>query len=109
MHGSLAPLSGMDRSVLPFAFETMALTTHHPDLGCGRLFTEAGLWRQPLATFGPPAREYRLAALGLHTRTESVRLRAVTSVRLECALGHETWLLLTSLQISRQMANEKYK
>lgn len=64
----------------------------------GRLFTEAGLWRQPLATFGPSAREYRLAALGLHTRTESVRLRAVTSVRLECALGHETWLLLTSNQ-----------
>jgi hypothetical protein len=84
----------------------MALTTHHPDSGCvfppipekaGRLFTEAGLYRHPLAALGSPARDYRLAALGLHTRAKSVRLRAVTSVGLECALGHETWLLLTSI------------
>jgi hypothetical protein len=31
-----------------------------------------------------------LATLGLHPGTKSVRLRAVTSVRLESALGHET-------------------
>ncbi len=35
--------------------------------------------------------------LGLHTRAKAVRLRAVTAVGLERALGHETWLLLTGL------------
>ena len=54
-----------------------------------RLLTETGLHRHPLAALGAPARDHRLAALGLHPRTKSVRLRAVTPVRLECALGHE--------------------
>lgn len=38
-----------------------------------------------------------MAALGLHPSTKSVRLRAVTPVRLECPLGHETSLLLILL------------
>lgn len=72
---------------------------HDPNSGCGiaansgkgnPLLTEAGLHRHPLASLGAPARDHRLAALGLHPGTKSVRLRAVTSVRLECALGHET-------------------
>ena len=62
-----------------------------------RLFTEAGLYRHPLAPLGAPTRDHRLAALGLHPGTKSVRLRAVTSVRLECPLGHETSLLLIQL------------
>jgi hypothetical protein len=58
------------------------------------LFAEAGLYRHPLAAFGTTPREHRLAALGFHTSTKSVRLRAVTTVRLECTLGHERLLLL---------------
>jgi hypothetical protein len=88
------------------AFGARSLTIHDPDSGCGiavnsgkgnRLLTEAGLHRHPLASLGPPARDHRLAALGLHPSSKSVRLRAVTSVRLECALGHETYLLLIQL------------
>src|SRR5882724_12768948 len=53
------------------------------------LLTEAGFHRHALAALGAPARNYRAAGLGLHPRTKSVRLRAVTTVGLECALGHE--------------------
>ena len=76
-----------------------AHTIHDPYSGCGiatnsgkgnRLLTEAGLHRHSLASFSAPARDHRLAALGLHPGSKSVRLRAVTSVRLESALGHET-------------------
>jgi hypothetical protein len=76
-----------------------AHTIHDPDSDCGiavnsgkgnRLLTEAGLHRNPLASLGAPPRDHRCAALGLHPGTKSVRLRAVTSVRLESALGHET-------------------
>jgi hypothetical protein len=76
-----------------------AHTIHDPDSDCGiavnsgkgnRLLTEAGLHRHPLASLGTPPRDHRCAALGLHPGTKSVRLRAVTSVRLESALGHET-------------------
>jgi hypothetical protein len=79
---------------------------HDSNSGCGiainsgkgnRLLTEAGLNRHPLAPLGAPTRDHRLAALGLHPGTKSVRLRAVTSVRLECPLGHETSLLLILL------------
>jgi hypothetical protein len=79
---------------------------HDSNSGCGiatnsgkgnRLFTEAGLHRHPLAPLGAPTRDHRLAALGLHPGTKSVRLRAVTSVRLECPFGHETSLLLIQL------------
>jgi hypothetical protein len=88
------------------AFGARSLTIHDPDSGCGiatnsgkgnRLLTETGLHRNSLASLGAPARDHRLAALGLHSGTKSVRLRAVTSVRLECALGHETYLLLIQL------------
>lgn len=87
-------------------FGARPLTIHDPDSGCGiavnsgkgnRLLTEAGLHRHPLAPLGAPTRDHRLAALGLHPGTKSVRLRAVTSVRLECPLGHETSLLLIQL------------
>src|SRR5579872_255504 len=79
---------------------------HDSNSGCGiainsgkgnRLLTEAGLNRHPLAPLGAPTRDHRLAALGLHPGTKSVRLRAVTSVRLECPFGHETSLLLILL------------
>jgi hypothetical protein len=77
-------------------------TRLHPRGKNGSLFAEAGLHRHPLATFGAPARQYRGSALGLHARTESVLLRALTPVRLESALGHEKWLLLIRSMAFRQ-------
>jgi hypothetical protein len=68
----------------------------------GCLFAEAGLHRYPLATFGAPARQHCGSALGLHTRTESVLLRALTPVWLESALGHEKSLLLIRSMALRQ-------
>src|SRR5262249_16758561 len=59
-----------------------------------RLLAEAGLHRDPLTTLGAPARQHCGSALGLHARTESVLLRALTPVGLESALGHEKSLLL---------------
>src|SRR5450755_4752587 len=80
-----------------------ALTAHHPNSGCRlpptpekerTLLTETRFHRDPLAALGAPARDYGATALGLHSSTKSVRLRAMTPVRLKCALGHETSLLL---------------
>ena len=99
------PLAGARQVETTVRSET-AHSTHDPNSGCGiavnsgkgnRLLTEAGFYRHPLASLGAPARDHRLAALGFHPGTKSVRLRAVTSVRLECALGHETSLLLIQL------------
>ncbi|SRR5271156_5560962 len=92
------PLAGAGQIETTVRSET-AHTIHDPDSDCGiavnsgkgnRLLTEAGLHRHPLASLGTPPRDHRCAALGLHPGTKSVRLRAVTSVRLESALGHET-------------------
>ena len=103
--GKSGSLAGAGQVEITVRSET-AHTIHDPDSGCGiavnsgkgnRLLTEAGLHRHPLAALGAPARDHRLAALGLHPGTKSVRLRAVTSVRLECPLGHETSLLLILL------------
>jgi hypothetical protein len=66
------------------------------------LLAEAGLHRDPLATLRAPARQHRGSALGLHARSESVLLRALTPVRLESALGHEKWLLLIRSLAFRQ-------
>ena|ERR1039458_9304594 len=96
--GKPGPSAGAGQAETTVRSET-AHIIHDPNSGCGiaansgkgnRLLTEAGLHRHPLASLGAPARDHRLAALGLHPGTKSVRLRAVTSVRLECALGHET-------------------
>ena len=66
------------------------------DFGSSGLIAEARADRDALAPLGPTARQHRPAALGLHARTKSVRLRAVTTVGLECALGHSKTALLTS-------------
>jgi hypothetical protein len=66
------------------------------------LLAEAGLHRDPLATLRAPARQHRGSALGLHARSESVLLRALTPVRLESALGHEKSLLLIRSMAFRQ-------
>src|SRR5580704_6442100 len=101
LRGKFARWREPDRLELPFG--AVALTTHDPNSGCGIplnpregeiLLTEAGLHSDPLATLGAPARDDRATALGLHARTEAVRLRAVTPVGLECALRHERYLLL---------------
>src|ERR1700758_4856970 len=66
------------------------------------LLAETGLHRNPLATLRAPARQHCGSALGLHARSESVLLRALTPVRLESALGHEKWLLLIRSMAFRQ-------
>src|SRR5450432_603151 len=108
--GNLLRLPDPERSPPPFATSAPAAGLG-PDLigpgliapGCessansGKgetLLTEAGLYRHALAALGAPARNYGAAGLGLHPRKKSVRLRAVTTVGLECALGHEKSLLL---------------
>ena len=100
-------------------FGARALTILAPHLGyktpqfSGKgetLLTEAGLHRHPLAALGAPPRNHRAAALGLHPRKKSVRLRAVTTVGLECALGHEKSLLLMnwiSLNKANRSINEQ--
>jgi hypothetical protein len=60
----------------------------------GKLLTETRFYGDPLAAFGAPARDHGAAALGLHAGAKSVRLRTVTPVGLERALGHEKSLLL---------------
>jgi hypothetical protein len=66
------------------------------------LLAESWLHRHSLTALGAPPREHLGAALGLHTRTKTVLLRALTPVGLECALGHETSLLLTGKIAVRQ-------
>ena len=53
-----------------------------------RLLPETWLYGDALASLSTTAGNHRPAALGLHTRTKSVRLRPATTVRLECALRH---------------------
>jgi hypothetical protein len=64
------------------------------ELRPAKLFTESGLHRNPLAALGAPPRNHRPTTLGLHAGAKAVRLRPLTPVRLECALGHEKSLLL---------------
>src|SRR5690349_21421339 len=66
------------------------------------LLAEAGLHRHPLAALRAPTRKHLGAALGFHTRAKTMLLRAFTPVGLECALGHETSLLLTGKIAMRQ-------
>src|ERR1700681_1037550 len=113
LRGKLLRLPGPDRPPPPFA--ARAFTTRlnpgcksSANSGKGEaLLTEAGFHRHPLAALGAPARNHRAAGLGLHPGTKSVRLRAVTTVVLECALGHEKSLLLMN-SVSLK-AKEKYK
>ena len=54
-----------------------------------KLVAESGADGNALAALCAAAIEYGGSALGLHARTESVLLRALTPVRLESAIGHE--------------------
>src|SRR5713226_655858 len=103
-------------------FGTRALIILAPNQGCKNqgckpsaffrrgetLLTEAGLYRHTLAALGTPPRNHRAAGLGLHPRKKAVRLRTVTTVGLECALGHEKSLLLMNW-MSLNKPNRKYK
>jgi hypothetical protein len=53
-----------------------------------QLLAETGLHGDALASLGAASRNHRSSALGLHASTKSVRLRAATTVGLECALRH---------------------
>jgi hypothetical protein len=57
------------------------------------LVAEACAYRHTLAADGTTAAQHGCAALGLHTRAETVRLHASAAIGLKCALGHENALL----------------
>jgi hypothetical protein len=65
---------------------------HH---GKFALVAVAGAYRNALAPFGAAAGKNRGPRLSFHTRQKAVRLRAMTAVGLECALGHNTALLIS--------------
>jgi len=71
-----------------------------------RLLAEARLHRDALASLGATPRNHRASALGFHTRPKSVRLRAATTVGLECALRHYETALLTDKKLNE--TNHKY-
>ena len=53
------------------------------------LLAEPGLYGNSFAPLGAAPRNNGASALGLHTGAKAVNLRAATTVRLECAFGHE--------------------
>ena len=57
------------------------------------LVAEAGADGNALAADGATAVQHGRAALGLHSRAETVRLHAFAAIGLKCALGHENALL----------------
>jgi hypothetical protein len=59
------------------------------------LVAEAGADRDALAADGAAAAQHGGASLGLHARTETVSLHALAAIGLECALGHEKFLLFS--------------
>ena len=71
------------------------------------LLAEARLHRHPLAALGAAAREHGLSALGLHPAAKAVFLRTPAAIRLKCALGHETSLLLLGKFPDRQTMSIK--
>jgi hypothetical protein len=54
------------------------------------LIAVAGANRDALASLGAPARQYGLAAFGLHTLPESMHFGTVAAVGLECPFWHVT-------------------
>jgi hypothetical protein len=60
-----------------------------PRNGADALLTKSGFHGNSFAAFRAAAGDDRASALGFHTRSKTVRLRTMTTVRLECALGHE--------------------
>ena len=65
---------------------------HH---GESALVAVAGAYRNAFAPFGAAAGKNRSPRLSFHTRQKAVRLRAMTAVGLECALGHNAALLIS--------------
>jgi hypothetical protein len=59
------------------------------------LVAVAGAYSDALAALGATAGKHRCACLGLHPRQKAMRLRPMAAVRLECALGHNTALLIS--------------
>ncbi len=64
-------------------------------IGLGELVAVAGADSNALTALGTAAGKDGSAGFRLHPRQKSVRLRAVAAVRLECALGHNTALLIS--------------
>jgi len=68
----------------------------------GKLVAETRLHRYTLASLGPPARQHRSPALGLHASPEPVLLRALALVGLKCTFRHRKSLLLIESDGLRQ-------
>ncbi len=71
------------------------------------LLTKSGFNGNSLAASGATARNYSAAALGLHTGAKAVRLRTMTTVRLECTFRHEK--SCAPVMSSAIWVNGKYK
>jgi hypothetical protein len=71
------------------------------------LLTKSGFNGNSFAALGATARNYSAAALGLHTGAKAVRLRTMTTVRLECTFRHEK--SCAPVMSSAIWVNEKYK
>jgi hypothetical protein len=67
--------------------QTQVADSHYFRKG-NHLLTKTGLHSNAFATLGATPRDDRATSFGLHARTKAVRLRSVTPVGLECALGH---------------------
>jgi hypothetical protein len=72
-----------------------------------KLLAESGFYGNSLAALGAAPGNYSAAALGLHTGAKAVRLRATTTVRLECAFRHEK--SCAPVMSSAIWVNGKYK
>jgi hypothetical protein len=59
------------------------------------LVAVAGTYGNAFAAFGAATGQHRGPRLSFHTRQKAVRLRAMTAVGLECALGHNAALLIS--------------
>jgi hypothetical protein len=58
-----------------------------------KLVAESSAHGHALAADGTTPAQHGCAALGLHTRAETVRLHAFAAIGLKCALGHGNALL----------------
>ncbi len=72
-----------------------------------KLFPEAGLHGDALASFSAAAGKYGPSALCFHSCAKTVHLGTTATVRLKSALGH--WTYGTPTQDCLRWANDKYK
>jgi len=65
------------------------LVSEKSRIAAAALLAESRFYRNSLAALGAATGDNRASAFGFHTRAETVRLRTMATVWLECALRHE--------------------